>query len=136
MARVKAYRRLCAGLGGLLVLGGLVLFASFFGYHAPGSQPRIETGPVGYYFVGFAGSALVAWGGCLLGTARRADPARSIGTWSAIALVMMAVMRSTAWVVGDYHVWPGELLRIEAVLLLVAALGFLWLRPPAAERSR
>ncbi|MDJ0852572.1 MAG: hypothetical protein QNK04_29740 [Myxococcota bacterium] len=136
MAHAKAYRRLCAGLGGLLVLGGVALFASFFGYHAPGGQPRLETGPVGYYFVGFAGSALVAWGGCLIGASRRPAQARSVGTWSAVALVMMAVMRITGWIMGDYYVWPGELLRVEAVLFLLAALAFVWLRPPEARRSR
>ncbi len=137
MSHAKAYRRLCAALGGLLVVGGVVLFASFFGYHAPGGAPRIETGPVGYYFVGFTGCALVAWGGCLIGAARQAGhaAARGVGTWSALALVMMAVMRLVAWVMGDYHVWPGELLRVEAALFLLVALGLVWLRP-APEPSR
>jgi hypothetical protein len=132
---MRAYRALCVALGVLFVLGGIVLFVSFFGYHCPGSAPAIETGPVGFYFVGFAGSALVAWGGCLLGAARSPTGSRSVGTWSAFALVMMAIMRAAGWVMGDYYLWPGELLRVEAVLFLLAALGFVWLRPPAVTAA-
>lgn len=131
----RAYRALCGVLGLLLVAVGIVLFVAFFGYHSPGGAPPIETGPVGYYFVGFSGCALVAWGGCLLSAARSPAGSRPLGTWSALALVMMALMRTVGWVMGDYSLWPGELLRVEAVLFLLAALGFVWLRP-TAESSR
>jgi hypothetical protein len=129
-----AYRFLCGGLGLLLVLGGLVLFAGFFAYQAPGSEPAVPTGPVGFYFIGFAGSALVAWGGCLLGAARTAEGVRSVGTATAAGFVLCAVMRLTAWVVGDYHDLLGELPRAEAAFFLLAALALVWLRPqPGAE---
>ena len=52
-----------------------------------------------------------------------------MGTATAVALVMMAIYRILAWFVGDYYVWLGELPRAEAILFLVLALGFVWLRP-------
>lgn len=126
---MTAYRVLCGGVGSLFALGGLLLFASFFAYHMPAAQPAIPTGPVGYYWVASAGCAFVAWGGCLLATARRPGGGRGAGGWSALALVMLALMRAVAWIVGDYYVWPGELLRIESLLFLALALAFVWLRP-------
>lgn len=131
--RYRAYSVLCGLLGALWTLGGLLLFASFFAYHAPNSEPVIPTGPAGFYFVAFTGCALVAWGGCLLAAARRPATARGIGTATALALVLCAVYRMAAWLVGDYYVWPGELLRIEAAVLLALALAFVWLRPPQSE---
>jgi len=71
----------------------------------------------------------VAWGGCLLGAARRPREARAVGTATAVGLVMCGVYRMLAWVVGDYYVFPGGVLRAEAALFLVLALAFLWLRP-------
>jgi hypothetical protein len=112
-----------------MVLAGLLLFVSFFGYHAPNSEPGIPTGPVGFYFVAFSGCALVGWGGSLLATARQPRAGRAVGTATAFALVLSAVYRMLGWVVGDYHVLAGELLRVEAGLFLLLALAFLWLRP-------
>jgi hypothetical protein len=129
MAGLGAYRFLCGALGGVFVLVGLTCFAGFIAYHAPGSDVAVPTGPTGFYFVAFAGCALVAWGGCLLGAARRPREARSIGTATAVGLVMCGVYRMLAWVVGDYYVFPGGVLRVEAALFLILALAFLWLRP-------
>jgi hypothetical protein len=136
VAANRPYAWLCGTLGTALVAIGLFLFASFFVYHAPNSKVAIPTGPVGIYLAAFAGCALVGWGGGLLATARRPETGRSIGSVTAFALVMMAVYRILAWVVGDYYVLFGELLRVEAGLFLGLALAFLWLRPAAPRPER
>jgi hypothetical protein len=129
MAR-RAYTILCATFGLALCAAGVLLFAQFFRFHAPGGLgfPVLSMGPNGHYFVAFAGSALVAWGGGLLGAARHPEHSRSLGTATAVALVMSAFYRMVAWVVGDYVVL-GNLPRVEAALFLVLALCFVWLRP-------
>lgn len=129
MTRERGYRALCGVLGGLLIVTGFAMFGGFFHYHVPGSDSPIPTGPVGHYMMGFAGAALVAWGGCLIGVVRRPRWGRSVGTASAVGLFMAGLMRIVAWIVGDYHVMAGEALRIEAVLFLSAALALIWLRP-------
>jgi hypothetical protein len=126
----RAYASLCAILGVTLCATGVVLFAQFFRYHAPGGLglPLLPMGPNGHYFVAFTGSALVAWGGALLGAARHPAHSRTVGTATAVALVMSAFYRIVAWVVGDYAVL-GNLPRVEAALFLLLALAFVWLRP-------
>jgi hypothetical protein len=124
------YRIVCGLLGVVSVVVGIGAFAAFFGYHAPNGAPpgAFELGPHGMYFVAFTGCALVAWGGGLLGAARRPEGSRTLGTVSAFALVLMAVHRMMAWVVGDYAVL-GDLLRMEAAVFLLFALALVWLRP-------
>ena len=138
MAR-RAYAILCAISGAILCAAGLVLFAQFFRFHAPGGLglPLLPMGPNGHYFVAFAGSALVAWGGALLGAARHPEHSRTVGTATAAALVMSALYRMVAWVVGDYAVL-GDLLRGEAAAFLLLALAFVWLRPrrPSVGEAR
>lgn len=131
MARLRVYRILCGGLGGLFVLAGCVLFLAFFRASLPGGglPGPIPVGPGGVYFVAFTGCALVGWGGGLLGAARRPETGRTLGTLTAFALVLMAVYRIFAWLIGDYA-YLGNVLRGEAVLFLVLALAFVWLRPP------
>ncbi len=130
MPEHRAYRILCCVVGGFFVVSGLVFAFSFFGYQRPHSQPILPTGPVGHYFAALAGCAMIGWGGALLGVARNPASGRTLGTISASVLVLMAVIRMLAWVVGDYYVWLGELTRIEAALFLLMALAFVWLRPP------
>jgi hypothetical protein len=132
MSRLTAYRALCSLLGGLFILLGLGSFMAFFRYHAPGGESPAPfiMGPHGLYFVAFTGCALVAWGGCLVGAARRPGAAPWIATASAVGLVMAAVYRMVAWIVGDYAAL-GDLLRVEAAVMLLAALGLIWLRPLA-----
>jgi hypothetical protein len=126
------YRILCGVLGLLLVVLGLAFFAAFFQYHAPGSPPAapIPVGPGGAYFQAMAGCALVAWGGILLGAARRPRAAPWIASVTALALVLNAFYRILAWLVGDYA-YLGHLLRVEAAIMLLLALAFVWLKPRA-----
>ena len=132
-----AYRIVCGLLGGLFVLFGLGALGSFLGYQAPNGAPPepFEIGPHGMYFVAFTGCALIGWGGALVGAARRPAHSRTIGTVSAFALVLMAVYRMLAWLVGDYAAL-GDLLRVEAALFLVLALALVWLRPPPIAAGR
>lgn len=136
VTQTAGFRFLCGTLGVTFVVLGTAFFSAFFRFHAPDSDLPIPTGPTGFYFVGFAGSALIGWGGCLLGAARRPDAGRTIGTATAVALVSAALMRITAWVVGDYYVWLGELPRVESALMLLVALALVWLRPPHAVPGR
>ena len=130
MTRVCGYGLLCATFGAALVLLGIVLFGQFFLYHAPASKAfgPVPLGPNGAYIAGFAGTCLVAWGGALIGAARRPSVGRSVGTATAVSLVLAAVQRLAAWVVGDYA-GLGDLPRIEAAVFLLLALAFVWLRP-------
>ncbi len=134
MERIGAYRSLCGVVGALFVVSGLVCFAGFFTAQAPGGEVAgsIPLGVGGLYFLAFSGCALVGWGGALLGAARQPRTHRTVGTATAFALVLMAVYRIAAWLVGDYA-FLGELLRVEAAVFLLLALAFVWLRPPAVR---
>ena len=109
MSGLLAYRILCGAVGGLLLLIGVTTFASFFGYHMPGgSSPEpFRLGPDGAYFMAFTGCGMVVWGGCLLACVRRPQAAPFIASVSSLGLVMMALYRIVAWVVGDYHAFEG-----------------------------
>lgn len=129
----RVYQGLTGFLGLSMLLFGLALTGMFFGYQQPFSTPRIPTGPVGFYFVAFAGCALMGWGGGLIGAARSPETSRTVTTISAWVLVVMAVVRMMAWVIGDYHMWLGSLPRIEAGVMLVVALLLVWLRPQSVD---
>jgi len=132
MAGHGAYRILCGVLGVLASLFGLSLVVSFFRATMPGGAaegPLSPLGPNGVYFMAFTGCAMLGWGGGLLSAMRRPESHRTVGTASAFALVLMAVYRMWAWLMGDYY-WLGELLRVEAALFLLLALALVWLRPP------
>ncbi len=134
MTRRSAYRWLCGVLGALLCLFGVGMVFGFFRALGPGGAPA---GPIpldlnGVYFVAFAGCAMVGWGGGLLGAARRPEAGRTVGTATAVALVLSAFYRMFGWFMGDYA-YLGNLLRVEAAIFLLLALAFVWLRPsPAA----
>lgn len=134
MGRLGAYRLLCGLLGGVFVAAGLACVGSFFAAQAPGGAVPgpIPLGVGGVYFLAFTGCALVGWGGALLGAVRRPETQRAVGTATAFALVLMALYRMVAWLLGDYA-FLGDLLRVEAAVFGVLALAFVWLRPPAAS---
>lgn len=126
----SAYSLLCALVGGIGGLAGVVFLASFFQSQAPGAVAAgpLPVGPNGAYFLAFTGSCLMAWSACLLGAARHPTAAPWIATATSFGLVLNAVYRMAAWLVGDYHSL-GNLPRIEAGIFLALALAFLWLRP-------
>jgi len=126
-----AYRALCGGLGGLLVVVGAAFFVGFFRALLPGGEVPgpLPVGPNGAYFIAFTGCALIGWGGGLLGAARHPEAGRTIGTATAVALVFSALYRIFGWFMGDYA-GLGDLLRVEAAVFLLLALAFVWLRPP------
>ncbi len=127
-----AYKTLCWIVGSIMVVGGLALVGVFVVSVTPGSSSPLPfpIGPQGYYFVAFSGSCLVAWGFCLFGAARGAG-GRAIGTATAIGLSLGAIYRVLVWMLGDFW-WMGDTTRVEAIVFLVIALAFLWLRPPRA----
>lgn len=133
MIRQPIYRVLVGSLGVAFLLLGLALVGAFFGYQRPGAVPMIPTGPIGHYFIAFTGCALLGWAGGLIGAARDPMASRTVGTMTAFVLVLMAVIRMIAWLIGDYAGWLGELPRSEATFLLWVALALVWTRPTVAE---
>ena len=129
-----AYRILAGIVGAAFAAGGAALFASFFAYQRPGTEAPLPGGPHAHYFAATAGCALIALGGALLAGAARGELSRSLGTASALALVLLALMRMLAWFSGDFY-GAGDLPRIEAALFLAVALAFVWLRPSRTQRK-
>ncbi len=84
--------------------------------------------------MGFAGTLLVTWGACLLAAVRAPAVSRGIGTATAVGLVLNAVFRMLAWFSGEYAE-VGNLPRAEAAVMLLLALGFIWLRPPRMRQA-
>jgi hypothetical protein len=132
--RARAFPILCGVVGTLFIAGGLLLFAQFFRYQAPGGAlpSALPLGPGAVYFVAFSGCALTAWGGCLWAGARHPALAGPIATATAVGLVMSGAYRMLAWLVGDYALL-GELPRGEAAIFLLLALAFVWIRPVPDE---
>jgi hypothetical protein len=95
------------------------------------ARPLFATDHWGYYILGFAGVALLAWGGCLVGAVRRPTASPGIANVTAGGLVLAAILRLLAWYSGEYRV-AGDQLRFEAAVLVVLALGLVWLRPSDA----
>lgn len=120
-------------LGVAVLVFGIGLVAAFVLYQRPNSVPTIPTGPVGHYFVAFAGCGLMGWAGGLIGAARDPFSSRTVGTMTAFVMGLMAVIRMLAWFVGDYWAWLGDLPRTEATALLLVSLALVWLRPTVAE---
>lgn len=120
-------------LGVACFVFGVAMVAAFFLYQRPHSTPLVPTGPVGHYFVAFTGCGLIAWAGGLVGAARAPLASRSIGTMTIVVLILMAVIRMVAWMIGDYFVWLGDLPRTEAAGLLIVAGALIWLKPTVEE---
>lgn len=133
MNRLRLYRLLMGTLGVAVLVFGIGLVATFVLYQRPNSVPAIPTGPVGHYFVAFAGCALMGWAGGLIGAARDPFSSRTVGTMTAFVMALMAVIRMLAWFVGDYWAWLGDLPRTEASAFLLVSLALVWLRPTVAE---
>ncbi len=135
MSRERSYSILCWVSALPLLAMGAGLFIGFFRYHAPGSEGLpFPLGSWGHYFAAFAGCALIAWGISLVGAARRPATGRSVGTATAVGLALAGTYRMLAWVVGDY-VLVGDVLRLEAAIMIGLSLAFVWLRPVHPARN-
>jgi len=130
---MRIYRLILGSLGVAFSVFGLALVGSFFAFQRPNSVPLVPTGPVGHYFIAFAGCALLGWAGGLLGAARNPAASRTVATMTAFVLALMAVIRMLAWLIGDYAAWLGDLPRTEATAFLLVALVLVWVRPTVAE---
>lgn len=130
------YRLLAAVTAALCFLIGLLFIVAFLdrALFQVLARPLFDTNYWGYYILAFAGSALVAWGGCLVAAVRAPERAPGIGTATAAALILGSVLRLLAWYSGEYRP-ADEMLRFEAGLLAVVALGFVWLRPSRGDRA-
>jgi hypothetical protein len=131
-----AYRLLAGVTAALCFLVGMVFIVAFLdrALFPVFARPLFDTDYWGYYILGFAGSTLVAWGGCLIAAVR--DPQRSIGVATATtsALIIGGILRLLAWYSGEYR-GAAEQLRLEAAVLVLLALGFVWLRPSRDDRA-
>ncbi len=117
----------CMLFGVLFVVAFLdrVLFQVF-------ANPPFDTDYWGAYLLGFAGSALVAWGTCLLSAVRTPQTSGGIAIATATGLILGAILRLLAWYSGEYRL-AGDQLRVEAALMTLCALGFVWTRPTAGD---
>lgn len=131
------FRLLSAATGlGLAGLGAFLL-AIFFSNTMMPHGMQVPFGPVetdywGYYMMGFAGALLFVWAALLLAAARAPLAMRGAGAITAFGLALNAFFRAVAWFSGEYAE-VGHVPRIEAAVMLVLAIAFLWLRPPAAD---
>jgi len=131
------YRLLAATAAAGCFLVGFVCILAFFdrALFQLFARPLFATDYWGYYIVGFAGSALVAWGGCLVAAVRNPVGASGVGTASAAGLLLASILRLLAWYSGEYRLVADQL-RVEAGVLAVVALAFVWLKPPRLDDDR
>jgi hypothetical protein len=98
------------------------------------AHPFFDTNYWGYYLLAFSGSALLAWAGCLVAAARRPEHSSGIGVATAAGLIVGTIVRLLAWYSGEYRL-AGAQLQLESAVLIVLALGFVWLRPRRSDRG-
>jgi hypothetical protein len=125
-----AYRTLAAVSAALCILVGVLFITAFLdrALFQVFARPLFDTNYWGYYLVGFSGSALIAWGGCLIAAARRPGQATGIGTATATGLILASIVRLLARYSGEYRA-ADDSFRFEAAVLALVALAFIWLRP-------
>ncbi len=124
------YRMLAGVTATACIVFGVVFVAAFLdrAVFQIFARPLFDTDVQGYFILGFAGCVLFAWAGCLIASARTPAGTPGIATATATALIVAALLRLLAWYSGEY--WPiRDLLRVEAAVLAVVALGFIWLKP-------
>lgn len=130
-----SYRLLAAAGAALCFVIGILFIAAFLdrAVFQVFARPLFDTNFWGYYILGFAGTALLAWGGCLVAAVRDPVGAAGVGTATAAALVVSSILRLLAAYSGEYRVVDVQL-RVEGGVLALAALAFLWLKPPRGHR--
>jgi len=130
MPRHLAYRALALVTAALLFLFGFVFFCGFVdrALFQVFAHPLFDTDPWGYYMVGIAGTLAMVWAVCLIAVVRTPAATLGVATATTIGLVLGALLRLLAWYSGEYR-QAGDQLRLESAVMLVLALGFVWLRP-------
>jgi hypothetical protein len=130
------YRLLAATTALFCMLVGLIFIVAFLdrALFQIFTRPLFDTNYWGYYILGFAGSALLAWAGCLIAAARDPEHSAGIGTATATGLMLGSILRLLAWYSGEYRP-AADQLRLESAILVVLALGFVWLRPQRGGRA-
>jgi hypothetical protein len=125
-----AYRVLAGFTGLIATLLGTIFVVAFLdrAVFQVFARPLFDTDIGGYFIVGLAGCVLFAWGGCLFVSARRPYENPGIATATATALIVTALLRLLAWYSGEFWLIRDQL-RLEAAVLAIAALGFIWLKP-------
>lgn len=131
--RSFGFRMICGALMLLCFAVGIALLYAFVANTLlPFAMTQGAVGPRtdywGYYMAAFAGCALIVWGAMLGVAIRSPQLARGIATVTAFGLVLSAAFRIIGWFSGEYAE-TGDLLRFEAAVMLLLALGFVWLRP-------
>lgn len=129
-----AYRTLAASTAFCFFLFGFLFICGFIDriLFQVLARPLFDTDPWGYYMLGVAGSVLVTWAVCLVAVVRAPAMNPGVATATTVGLVLGAILRLLAWYSGEYR-QTGDQLRLESAVLLVLALGFVWLRPPHPE---
>jgi hypothetical protein len=129
------YRLLAGGTATLCFLVGSLFIVAFLdrALFQVFARPLFDTNYWGYYILAFAGSTLVAWGGCLVAAVRDPGRAAGVGTATVAALILASILRLLAWYSGEYRLADDQL-RLEAAVLALAALAFVWLKPGRGAR--
>ncbi len=124
------YRALAGVSAALCFLIGTLFIAAFLdrALFQVFAHPLFDTNYWGYYIAAFAGSALIAWGGCLVAAVRRPEEAAGVGTATAAALILGSIVRLLARYSGEYRT-ADDPFRFEAAAMALVALAFVWLRP-------
>ena len=130
------YRLLAAMTAIFCALIGLLFIAAFCdrALFQVFAHPLFETNYWGYYLLGFSGSVLLAWAGCLVAAVRRPEYSSGIGAATAGGLIVGTILRLLAWYSGEYRL-AGAQLQLESAVLIVLALAFVWLRPARVDRA-
>ncbi|MCC6849952.1 MAG: hypothetical protein IT294_15720 [Deltaproteobacteria bacterium] len=137
MPRHLAYRVLAAVTAGCFFLVGFAFVCGFMdrALFQVFARPLFDTDVRGYYLLGVAGSALIAWAVALAAVVRAPTLHPGVATATTVGLVLGAILRLLAWYSGEYRRMD-DLLRLEAAAFLALALGFVWLRPPRVPPPR
>ena len=125
----SAYGKLCGIAGGGLILIGFTLLIVMLVFLGTGQSP-IPVDGVGYYFVAFTGSVLMAWGVSLLIASRDMEVARILAPANATGMALMAFYRFVIVLSSaDVRAWIGFIPVGEAFLFGGLAIVFWWGRP-------